>query len=189
LNDAFSRSIDIGGTTNWTERGGGSIKVDNSISVSTHVTVSNCQISFTQRGNSFSTHTTDDPDYIRTEEDQYAMTATLSLLDIAPAKIQLAEGNRVGFFTIQPSNRPSYSAILLGTVGDKVHYSFDVSPHVAKRNGDVVGTYRGFVLGKTDDEDGMSIPLKDKAMAPRLIKAIHDLSVVCGAKEVNPNLY
>jgi hypothetical protein len=35
----------------------------------------------------------------------------------------------------------------------------------------------------------MSIPLKDKAMAPRLIKAIHDLSVVCGAKEVNPNLY
>lgn len=56
-------------------------------------------------------------------------------------------------------------------------------------NDSVIATDNGLVLGKTGDENDIVIPLKTPDMAPRLIKAFHDLSLSCGAKEVNRSLY
>ncbi len=189
LNDALSRSVDGGGSKSWTENGAESAKTNYSLSLSTTVTVSDCQISFVQHGTRMETHLKDGSGIVHTAEDAYTINATFNLQDIALDKIQSKETNTVGFFRDQPQSSPNYTAVSLSTTGKKAHYTFNISPHVDKMNDSVIATDNGLVLGKTGDENDIVIPLKTPDMAPRLIKAFHDLSLSCGAKEVNRSLY
>jgi hypothetical protein len=189
LNDALLRSVDEGGTKSWDENGAEFHKTNYSLSLTTTVTVTDCQISFVQHGTRMETHPKDENGIVRTAEDAYTITATLNLQDIALDKIRSIESNTVGSFRDQPQRRPPYTAVSLSTTGKKAHYTFNISPHVEKMNGSVIATDNGLVLGKTGDENDIVIPLKTADMAPRLIKAFYDLSLSCGAKEVNNHLY
>lgn len=126
---------------------------------------------------------------LETKDYKAELNVSMDLKDSNVAKFRIDSRRpihplfQLGF---DPSDAP-LDVLVLETLGSRVAFRAAYHPFVAHRSdGDHAfgeerdQTFTGILL---------EVPISDKGMGERMVKAFHDLALSCGATQVKPNLY